>query len=60
MRRGWTQDALGRRLHVSRQTLNYWEVGKRRPRPQRLSEIADVLGLEVVWSGSELRLREAT
>ena len=45
--KGLTQDALGERVHVTRQTISSWEVGRTLPDIQMLSELADSLEVSV-------------
>ena len=40
---GYTQEQLGELLHVTRQTVSYWETGKSQPDYAMLARIADLL-----------------
>ncbi len=44
---GYTQEQLGETLHVSRQTVSYWETGKSQPDYTMLARIADLLNVPV-------------
>lgn len=44
--RGWGQAELANRLGVTQQTVSRWENGDSLPRPRRLLEIAELLGLD--------------
>jgi transcriptional regulator with XRE-family HTH domain len=45
--KGWSQDALARRLKVSKGTVARWEQGSTLPRTQLLRRLARVLGVSV-------------
>lgn len=44
---GYTQERLGETLHVSRQTVSYWETGKSQPDYEMLVRIAELLNVPV-------------
>lgn len=44
--RGWGQAEIADRLGVTQQTVSRWENGDSLPRPRRLLEIAELLGLD--------------
>jgi len=46
---GLNMSELGRRLGISAQAVQAWEVGKNIPRPKRIEEIAQVLGVSAPW-----------
>ena len=46
-RAGLTQDALGERLHVTRQAVSAWETGKNQPDAETLAALAEALGADV-------------
>lgn len=46
-RAGLTQDALGERLHVTRQAVSAWETGKNQPDVETLAALAEALGADV-------------
>lgn len=46
-KKGLNQSELGRRLGVTPQSVQAWESDKNVPRPKRLSEIADAIGVSV-------------
>lgn len=46
-RAGLTQDALGERLHVTRQAVSSWETGKNQPDVETLAALAEALGADV-------------
>lgn len=54
--RGWSQEELGDRLGVSRQTVSKWETGQTTPELEKLVELAEVFGLSI----DELVGREVT
>ena len=41
-----TADEVARRLSTSRAAVSLWEHGKTAPRPRRIGQIAEVLGLD--------------
>lgn len=45
--RGWSQEELGDRLGVSRQTVSKWETGQTTPELEKLIELASVFGLSI-------------
>jgi transcriptional regulator with XRE-family HTH domain len=45
--RGWSVEQLARRLGISRQSVWYWECGKRTPKPAMLARIEETFGLGV-------------
>lgn len=44
---GYTQEQLGELLHVTRQTVSYWETGKSQPDYAMLARIADLFHVPV-------------
>ena len=45
--RGFDQEELAGKVGVSQQTVSRWEKGQAVPRPQRVAQLADALGLDV-------------
>lgn len=45
--RGWTMEELAERLGVSRQSVWYWETGKRQPKKAMLASIAKQFGVVI-------------
>lgn len=45
--RGLDQAALAEQLGVTQQSISRWEHGRALPRPQRVRQLAEVLGLDV-------------
>ena len=43
-RLGWNQDALGDKIHMSRQTISHWETGRAPVPTEYISILEDVLG----------------
>jgi transcriptional regulator with XRE-family HTH domain len=43
--RGWSVEQLARRLGVSRQSVWYWECGRRHPKPGMMRRIENIFGL---------------
>lgn len=57
---GLSQSELGRRLGVSYAAVQQWESGASRPRPQRIKELAQVLGVsQAVLLGLESEVASA-
>ena len=48
LRRGLSLEDIASRVKVSRQTVWYWETGKRVPSPQNLVSLADALDVAVI------------
>jgi DNA-binding XRE family transcriptional regulator len=55
--RGWTQARLAARLRVHTKTIRAWGVGTHRPRPERIAEIARILGVDEAEVREALRWR---
>lgn len=47
--RGLSQSELARSLGVSAQSVQQWESGRTEPKPKRVKEIADSLGVSTYW-----------
>ena len=47
IRKGWTQENLGKEAGVRTDTVSSIERGKHKPRPSTLRKLADALGVEV-------------
>lgn len=45
--RGWNQSELAREMNVTPQSVQAWESGKNVPRPQKMTRLAEVLGVRV-------------
>lgn len=45
--RGWSQEELGERLGVTRQTVSKWELGATTPEMEKLVEMSELFGLSV-------------
>ncbi len=43
--RGWSQEQLGERLGVTRQTVSKWELGETTPEMEKLSAMSDIFGI---------------
>ena len=43
-RLGWNQDALGDKIHMSRQTISHWETGRASVPTEYISKLEEVLG----------------
>lgn len=52
---GYTQQEIADRLHVSRQTISNWEVGKNYPDLQSIVDISDIynISLDLLLKGDE-------
>lgn len=57
--RGWSQEALAERLHVTRQTVSNWERGKTLVDVQSLAAMADELGCPLSELLGEEQVRAA-
>lgn len=44
-REGWSQEELGNRIGVTRQTVSKWELGLTTPELEKLVQLADVFGM---------------
>lgn len=55
--RGWSQEELGNKLDVSRQTVSKWETGQTTPELEKLVELASVFNMSidelVGWEAAE-------
>lgn len=45
--RGWSQEELGERLDVTRQTVSKWELGATTPEMEKLAAISELFGVSV-------------
>lgn len=57
--RGWSQEQLGERLGVTRQTVSKWELGSTTPELEKLAMMSDIFGVstdELIKGGSRRRL----
>ena len=45
--RGWSQEELGERLGVTRQTVSKWELGATTPEMEKLSAMSELFGVSV-------------
>lgn len=45
--RGWSQEQLGERLHVTRQTVSKWETGATTPEMNKLIELSELFDLSI-------------
>lgn len=55
--RGWSQEELGERLGVTRQTVSKWELGATTPEMEKLAAMSELFGIsvdELVKGGSVL------
>lgn len=43
--KGWSQEQLGERLGVTRQTISKWELGSTTPEMEKLAAISDLFGI---------------
>lgn len=43
--RGWSQEQLGERLGVTRQTVSKWELGSTTPELEKLAMMSDIFGV---------------
>lgn len=52
--RGWSQEQLGERLGVTRQTVSKWELGSTTPELEKLAMMSDIFGVstdELIYKG---------
>lgn len=57
--RGWSQEELGERLGVTRQTVSKWELGSTTPEMEKLAAISDLFEIsldELVRGGESFRV----
>lgn len=56
--RGWSQEQLGERLGVTRQTVSKWELGSTTPELEKLAMMSDIFGVSTdeLIKGSRRRL----
>lgn len=47
--KGYSQDDFAIRLRITKGAVGQWETGRSQPRPWRLTEIAEELGVSVRW-----------
>lgn len=55
--RGWSQEELGERLGVTRQTVSKWELGATTPEMEKLAVMSELFGIsadELIKGGSSL------
>ena len=45
--RGWSQEELGERLSVTRQTVSKWELGQTTPELAKLIEMSELFGMSI-------------
>ena len=45
--RGWSQEQLGERLGVTRQTVSKWELGSTTPELEKLAMMSDIFGVKI-------------
>lgn len=45
--RGWSQEELGERLGVTRQTVSKWELGATTPEMEKLAQMSELFGVSV-------------
>lgn len=45
--RGWSQEELGERLGVTRQTVSKWELGSTTPEMEKLAAMSDLFGISL-------------
>ncbi len=45
--RGWSQEQLGERLGVTRQTVSKWELGETTPEMEKLSAMSELFGISL-------------
>ncbi len=56
--RGWSQNDLAEKLHVSRQSVSKWETGKNYPSIEVIIDLSDLFGItidELLRSDEELK-----
>ena len=57
--RGWSQEELGERLGVTRQTVSKWELGSTTPEMEKLAAMGELFGItldELVRGGESYRV----
>ncbi len=57
--RGWSQEELGERLGVTRQTVSKWELGSTTPEMEKLAAMGELFGItldELVRGGESYRM----
>ncbi|GAA0608297.1 helix-turn-helix transcriptional regulator [Virgibacillus siamensis] len=57
-KRGWSQSYLAEKIHVSRQSVSKWEIGKNYPSIEVIIELSDLFGItidELLRSDKELK-----
>ena len=57
-KRGWSQEHLAGKLHISRQSVSKWETGKNYPSIEVIINLSDLFGItidELVRSDGELK-----
>ena len=45
--RGWSQEQLGERLGVTRQTVSKWELGSTTPEMEKLAAMSELFGISI-------------
>lgn len=57
-KRGWSQEYLAEKIHVSRQSVSKWETGKNYPNIEVIIDLSDLFGItidELLRSDEELK-----
>lgn len=57
-KRGWSQEHLAAKVHVSRQSVSKWETGKNYPNIEVIIDLSDLFGItidELLRSDGELK-----
>lgn len=58
---GWSQEELGDKLNVSRQTISKWELGSTTPEMEKLIELSRIFGMSIdELVGNEVSDKETT
>lgn len=45
--KGFSQEQMAQELHVSKATIGMWEIGERKPGPEKFEEIADYFNVDM-------------
>lgn len=48
-KRGWTQQKLADELQVSKQSISYWETGRKAPKMKKIEEMAQLFNVSVSY-----------
>lgn len=48
-RNGWTQQQLADELQVSKQSISYWETGRKAPKMKKIEEMARLFNVSVSY-----------